>query len=276
MRKFLGRMTRRGIVALLAGLLVTLPLGVNAAKDQSPVLAQIAKWGKIRIGMSGGQPPYNVVSREGKLIGMDVDIAELLAKSLDVQLELVQMNFNELLPALEAGKVDLVISGMTATIQRNMRAAFVGPYHITGKSILTRSETIAALGSNDLNRDDLRIAALKGSTSEDFVRRVAPNAKVVASDTYDDAIDQLLSNKAELFVADASIIMLSMMRWPDAGLTAAQRPLTIEPIGIAVPASDPLLLNLVENYMTALESSGALEKLEEKWFKSGGWLVQLP
>ena len=276
MRKFLGRMTRRGIVALLAGLLVTLPLGVNAAKDQSPVLAQIAKWGKIRIGMSGGQPPYNVVSREGKLIGMDVDIAELLAKSLDVQLELVQMNFNELLPALEAGKVDLVISGMTATLQRNMRAAFVGPYHITGKSILTRSETIAALGSNDLNRDDLRIAALKGSTSEDFVRRVAPNAKVVASDTYDDAIDQLLSNKAELFVADASIIMLSMMRWPDAGLTAAQRPLTIEPIGIAVPASDPLLLNLVENYMTALESSGALEKLEEKWFKSGGWLVQLP
>ncbi|NIP15015.1 MAG: transporter substrate-binding domain-containing protein [Pseudomonadales bacterium] len=276
MRKLLGRMTRRGIVTLLAGLLVTLPLGVNAAKDQSPVLAQIAKWGKIRIGMSGGQPPYNVVSREGKLIGMDVDIAELLAKSLDVQLELVEMNFNELLPALESGKVDLVISGMTATLQRNMRAAFVGPYHITGKSILTRSETIAALGSNDLNRDDLRIAALKGSTSEDFVRRVAPNAKVVATDTYDDAIDQLLANKAELFVADASIIMLSMMRWPDAGLSAAQRPLTIEPIGIAVPASDPLLLNLVENYMKALESSGALEKLEEKWFKSGGWLVQLP
>ena len=109
MRKFLGRMTRRGIVTLLAGLLVTLPLGVNAAKDQSPVLAQIAKWGKIRIGMSGGQPPYNVVSREGKLIGMDVDIAELLAKSLDVQLELVQMNFNELLPALESGKVDAIV-----------------------------------------------------------------------------------------------------------------------------------------------------------------------
>jgi polar amino acid transport system substrate-binding protein len=170
----------------------------------------------------------------------------------------------------------MVISGMTPTLQRNMRAAFVGPYHITGKSILTRSETIAALGSNDLNREDLRIAALKGSTSEDFVRRVAPNAKVVATDTYDDAIDKLLANKAELFVADASIIMLSIMRWPDAGLTAAQRPLTIEPIGIAVPASDPLLLNLVENYMSALESSGALEKLEEKWFKSGGWLVQLP
>jgi polar amino acid transport system substrate-binding protein len=269
-------MTRRGIVSLLAGLLVTLPIGVNAAKDQSPVLAQIAKWGKIRVGMSGSQPPYNFVSREGKLIGMDVDIAELLAKSLDVQLEMVQMNFNELLPALESGKVDLVISGMTATLQRNMRAAFVGPYHITGKSILTRSETIAALGSNDLNREDLRIAALKGSTSEDFVRRVAPNAKLVATDTYDEAIDQLMANKAELFVADAPRVMLEVMRWPDAGLTAAQRPLTIEPIGIAVPASDPLLLNLVENYMAALESSGALEKLEEKWFKSGGWLVQLP
>jgi polar amino acid transport system substrate-binding protein len=157
-----------------------------------------------------------------------------------------------------------------------MRAAFVGPYHITGKSILARSETIAALGSNELNKEDLRIAALKGSTSEDFVRKVAPNATLVATETYDDAIDLMLANKVELFVADASIIMLSMLRWPDAGLTAANKPLTIEPIGIAVPASDPLLMNLIENYMTALEASGALEQLHKKWFQSGGWLMQLP
>jgi polar amino acid transport system substrate-binding protein len=67
-----------------------------------------------------------------------------------------------------------------------------------------------------------------------------------------------------------------MLRWPDVGLTAANKPLTIEPIGIAVPANDPLLLNLMENYMAALEASGALGGLNEKWFQSGSWLVQLP
>ena len=79
-----------------------------------------------------------------------------------------------------------------------------------------------------------------------------------------------------MFVADASIIMLSMMRWPDAGLVAADRPLTIEPIGIAVPATDPLLLNLVQNYMRAMEAGGVLERLHKKWFQDGGWLIQLP
>jgi len=69
---------------------------------------------------------------------------------------------------------------------------------------------------------------------------------------------------------------LSMLRWPDAGLVAAQNPLTVEPIGIAVPPGDPLLLNLVENYLGAIKSAGALEKLNEKWFKSGAWLMQLP
>jgi len=277
MRKFLTRTTRRGALTLLTGLLVALPFGLNAASvDQSPVLSRIAETGTIRVGMSAGQPPFNVTNRDGKIIGMDVDLSNLLAAALRVELEIVDIPFNQLLPALESGKVDLVISGMTATLQRNMRAAFVGPYHITGKSILARSETVAALGTNELNRDNLRIAALKGSTSEDFVKRVAPNAELVATETYDDAIDQLLSNNVELFVADASIIMLSMLRWPDAGLTAASKPLTIEPIGIAVPPADPLLLNLIENYMSALEASGALEQLHKKWFQSGGWLMQLP
>jgi len=277
MRKFPRTTTRRKILTLLTGLVLAVPFSATAASsDQAPVLARIAESGSLRVGMSAGQPPFNVTNREGKIIGMDVDLAGLLAAALDVDLKIVDMPFNQLLPALESGDVDLVISGMTATLQRNMRAAFVGPYHITGKSILARSETIAALGTQELNRDDLRIAALKGSTSEDFVRGVAPTATLVATETYDDAIDLLLSNKVEMFVADASIIMLSMLRWPDAGLTAASKPLTIEPIGIAVPANDPLMLNLIENYVNALQASGALEQLHKKWFQSGGWLVQLP
>jgi len=117
---------------------------------------------------------------------------------------------------------------------------------------------------------------LRGSTSEAFVNLRAPNADLTATDTYDTAIDLLLSNKVDLFVADASIVMLSQLRWPDAGLVSSNKPLTLEPIGVAVPVGDPLLLNLVENYMDALIASGALERLKKKWFENGGWLMQLP
>lgn len=267
---------RKGMLGLLGALLLCLPFAVSAAAGDAPVLARIAETGTLKVGMSAGQPPFNFTSRDGRTIGLDVDLAGLLSVALNVDLEIVGMPFGELLPALESGKVDLVVSGMTATLQRNMRAAFVGPYHITGKSILARSETIAALGTEELARSDLRVAALKGSTSEDFVRGVAPNVELVTTGDYDSAIDLLLANKVEMFVADASIIMLSMMRWPDAGLVAADKPLTIEPIAIAVPANDPLLLNLVQNYMRAMEASGALGELNKKWFQDGAWLVQLP
>ena len=275
MRNFFRRFTRRGVLTLLTGLLVALPLGSASAAD-APVLSRIAESGTLRVGMSGGQPPFNFTSREGKIIGMDVDLAGLLAVALNVELEIVDMPFGELLPSLESGKVDLVMSGMTATLPRNMRAAFVAPYHVTGKSILARTETLAALGTEELGETELKVAALSGSTSEDFVKAVAPNANLTTTDDYNAAIDLMLANKVDMFVADASIIMLSMMRWPDAGLVAANQPLTIEPIGIAVPAEDPLLLNLVQNYMRAMEASGVLQQLNKKWFQDASWLIQLP
>ena len=270
-------MRRRFLRYLAGALLVATPLvSVWAASGDAPVLARIAKTGTLKVGMSAGQPPFNVTNRDGVIIGMDVDLATLLARAMNVELEIVQMPFGDLLPALGKGDIDLVMSGMTSTLQRNMQAAFVGPYFISGKAILTKSATIAAVQQSEELRSNLRITALRGSTSAEFVRRSIPTAQLTVTDDYDGAIDLLLSDKAEAMVADAAICQLLMLRWPDAGLATTKQPLTLEPIGIAVPPNDPLLLNLVENYMAALRGAGVLEKLHEKWFKSGGWLMQLP
>jgi ABC-type amino acid transport substrate-binding protein len=82
-----------------------------------------------------------------------VDLANLLANAMNVELKLVEMPFGELLEALEAGKVDVVMSGMTMTPERNLKAAFVGPYIISGKSILTKDSTVAmAQEADDINQ----------------------------------------------------------------------------------------------------------------------------
>jgi polar amino acid transport system substrate-binding protein len=269
---------RRHFLKLVLGLVAVLPFAgfaVNAAEN-APVLARIVDSGTLRVGMSAGQPPYNMTTRDGSIIGFDVDLAGLLSKAMNVELKLETMPFEELMPALESGKVDLVISGMTSTLQRNMRAAFVGPYHVSGKSILARTETVASIQADGLNSKTLKIAALAGSTSADFVTKNAPNAALTATKNYDKAIDLLLSNKVDLFVADFAIVQLSKLRWPSAGLVSAAKPLTLEPIGVAVSPDDPLFLNLVDNYMEMLKISGGLELLEKKWFDNGAWLAQLP
>jgi polar amino acid transport system substrate-binding protein len=103
-----------------------------------------------------------------------------------------QARFAELLPAMRKSQVDMIISGMTMIPQRNLKVAFVGPYFVSGKGILTKAQHIAALKDADgLNRPDFKVAALKGSTSQVFVERTAPRAKLVTTASYDEAIDML-------------------------------------------------------------------------------------
>ena len=72
------------------------------------------------------------------------------------------------------------------------------------------------------------------------------------------------------------ICALSVLRFPEDGFATLTQPLTIEPMGVAMPPNDPLFLNMMENYLGALEGIGILELLEEKWFQDGSWLIQMP
>jgi ABC-type amino acid transport substrate-binding protein len=273
-RKFMKRLLILGAVAL--AVLLGAPADVTAA-DDAPVLSRIIDSGTFKVGMSGTQPPFSVVSKNGTLIGYEVDLANLLADAMGVKAEFVQKPFGELLTALEKGEVDAIMSGMTMTPKRNLKAAFVGPYIVSGKSILTKSATLATLrDAEEIDRESIKITALKGSTSEKFVQKVLEKTNYIAVDDYDAGVQMVIDDKADALVADFPICALSMMRYPDAGLATLTEPLTIEPIGIALAPGDSLLLNMVTNYLGALEGIGLLEVLEKKWFEDGGWLIQLP
>ncbi len=86
----------------------------------------------------------------------------------------------------------------------------------------------------------------------------------------------VLQGRAQALIADYPICVISVFRYPDAELGALLTPLTYEPIGIALPANDPLFINLVENFLKAIEGSGELEELRERWFENGSWLKRLP
>ena len=133
-------------------------------------LQRILDSGELRVGLSGNQPPLNMADKNGEIIGLEVDLMKALAQSMGLTARFVVKPFADLIPAIERGEVDVVISGMTITPERNARVAFVGPYFISGKSVLTKSPTIASADSATLlNNADQRYAVLAGSTSEAFV-----------------------------------------------------------------------------------------------------------
>ena len=239
-------------------------------------LDNILKKGELIVGITGSQPPLNATTKDGKIIGLDADIAKLIAMNMGVKVKFSTMPFSKLLPALEAGLVDMIISSMTMTPGRNLNVAFIGPYYISGKGILTNAQNIASLRDADgLNKPEFTVVALKGSTSQMFVEKSAPYAKLVTAESYDDAVELLLNGKVNAMVSDYPFCAFTAFRHTDKGLIAGQARLTFEPLGIAVP-EDTLLINLLQNYMAMLQASGQLKALNKRWFNDSSWVKDLP
>jgi polar amino acid transport system substrate-binding protein len=263
-------------VVLLAGLLAGCAAMEPAAEIQNPVLTRIKANNMLVVGTAASMPPFNMTTKEGDIIGLEIEMAKYLAAAMDVRLDVQPMNFDQLIPALEAGKVDLVMSGMTITPERNTRVAFVGPYFISGKSFLTKKQTIAESEPGDINSPSTTLTALKGSTSEMFVKGAISKAKFIPATDYDEAVAMVIDDQADALVADYPICVISLLRYPDAGLASVITPFTWEPIGIALPNNDPQFVNLVDNYLKTLKGNGLLDEMTEKFFGRGDWLNRLP
>ncbi|HTU02069.1 MAG TPA: transporter substrate-binding domain-containing protein [Candidatus Sulfotelmatobacter sp.] len=266
----------RHLTLLLVLVLTIGYAGTAIAAGVSPALDRILAKKELVVGTAGSMPPLNMTMKDGTIAGMEPDLARLLAGSLNVKLTLKPIPFPDLLAALESGQVDMVLSGMTITPERNTRVAFAGPYFASGKSILTNIDSVAKTRSSDqINTPDTTLVALKNSTSQLFVERLMPKAKLVLADSYDDAVAMVLDKKVQAMVADYPICQVSAVRYRDKGLVTLQEPLSYEPIGVALPPNDPLLLNLVQNVINSLERGGELKMLADGWFSNGSWLKDL-
>jgi len=265
------------IRTILLSAALVLGAALSSATLAGDTLQRVIDFKTLKVGTSGGQPPFSMTDRGGKLMGFDLDLAKALANAMRVKLEIKVMPFGDLLSALEEGKVDMVISGVSITPARAEEAMFIGPYMMSGKSILTKNDVLAKVSDSDqFNRSDLKLAALKNSTSASFVSSVAPEATLVEIADYDEGVAMVRDGTVDGMVADMPICVLSVLRYPDAGFVTLENPLTVEPIGIAVNGNDPQFGNLVDNYLEAYGKIGILAKLRQKWFENNSWVAALP
>ena len=86
----------------------------------------------------------------------------------------------------------------------------------------------------------------------------------------------VLNDKVNALIGDYPVCVVSLLRYPDRGLTSVISLLTQEPLGIALPGNDPLFVNWMNNFLQNLQSNGILDDLKEYWFDSGHWLKELP
>jgi polar amino acid transport system substrate-binding protein len=264
---------KKTLLYVVVALSIVLQFGSIASAGT--ILDGILKKGVLVVGLTGDQPPLNATSKDGEVIGLDADLALAIAKGMNLDISFSEMPFSELLPALQEGKVDIVISGMTMTPERNTKVAFVGPYFVSGKGILLKIKSMELLKKEGLNSDKFKVSTLKGSTSQAVVETLAPKANLTLADTYDDAVELLLQDKTDAVIADYPFCAYMATRFSKKGLVVGETKLTVEPLGIATQ-EDALLINAIENSLKTLTLSGVMKSLQEKWFKSSSWFDILP
>lgn len=250
--------------------------GTYVLTSPAPVLDRVQGRGELVVGTAADMPPLNITTKDNRIIGLEIDLARALAEALGVELRLQPIAFKDLLPALEAGKVDMVLSGMTITARRNSEVAFVGPYYISGKGLLTKTSTLADINTpEEIDRREIKITALAGSTSESFVRKTLPKVTFLPARSYTEAVNMVIADEVDAMIADQPICVLSVARHPENDLFALLTPFTYEPIGIALPANDPLFTNLAQNFLNTMDDSGVLDAMIDKWFQKGDWWEQI-
>ncbi len=260
----------------LAAVLIVLVASASAFAEEERGLSRILKTGELRVGVSGEQPPLNMTAKSGELIGMEIALMRVLAQSMGVEVRFIKRPFGQLLDTLDAGQVDLVMSGMTINPERIQRAAFVGPYYTSGKTILTKNAKLAAATiPQDLEAMEPKMVALAGSTSEAFALRSLSRASLTTTSTLEEAIAKVLDGSADLLVADLETCLFAALRHEGAGLLVSDARFTVEPMGIAVPLEESRLANLLEHYLSALRESGALAKARNFWFDDAAWVGDL-
>ena len=256
-------------------LLVTACTTMQTRSSDAPVLSRIAERGELVLGTSANMPPMTY-SRGGKVVGLDVDIARFMAEAMDVKLTVKTLPFAGLLPALERGEVDVVISNMTITTRRNMTVAFVGPYMQSGKCVITKKANLArAEQAEDLNTPETHMAVMLGSTSEDFVKTLLPRATVTAAENLETAINMVRKDQVGGLLTDLPICLSTLKNNPDAGFITLVSLLSYEPIGIALPGNDPLFVNWTEHFLARLENTGILDEIGMRWFGQFGDVVKM-
>lgn len=229
------------------------------------------------VGTTGDFPPFASGTTQGKLIGFDIDLARKLADALNVKLQIKQMEFAKLLPAIKNGSIDVALSGITMVPHRNLEVAFIGPYALSGQSLLGKETLIATLtNSEQLANANFKIAVLRGTTSEKTARKGMPLAQLILTDTHDQSLILLIDGKVDAILADLPFCKVVEFRYPQHNFKALAETLTFEPLGIALSGEDHLFHNLIHNFLIIMEESGTLQNMKNHWFKSNSWIKELP
>jgi len=235
------------------------------APAQAGHLDDIAARGVLRVGSTGDYKPFSYLPAGGEFIGMDVELAEELARSLGVRLQLVPTSWPTLMADLDADRFDLALGGVSVTAERQRQALFSVPYLHDGKTPITRCETIARFQTlAQIDRPEVRLIVNPGGTNERFARAHAPHAQLTVYPDNVTIFGQIVSGAADLMITDAIETRLQQHLHPQLCAVHPEAPFDRTDKAILLPR-DTALKAYVDHWLQQRLDNGAVQKNLDRW-----------
>ena len=225
------------------------------------VIAQAAE--PLRVGMDLSYPPFETIGPDGKPEGVSVEIAKALTGGLGRPLKIENMPFTGLIPALKTGKIDLIISSMTATPERAKAVAFSDPYLTTGLGALVPKNSNAQ-NLVDIDRPGNTVVVRQGTTGEVFARKNLKNARLLTLDKESACVIEVAQGKAAAFIYDQMSVFQNHKRNPET-TRALLAPLQTESWAVALRQGDKELLAAVNSFLAKYRAEGGFNRLSERF-----------
>jgi ABC-type amino acid transport substrate-binding protein len=225
--------------------------------------------GVLRVGVTPNYPC--LIDREtgtGLICGFEADSAALLAKRLHRRLQLVELEWEEQIPALERGEVDIIMSAMSVTEMRKLQVAFSEPYlTISQMALTTRNGEKKFTSAREILAGGKAIGVERGTSGDIFVQRYYPEAEPFFFSSPEEGVQALLDKRLELFIHDGPVLGAYAGAKTEAGeeLVLLRIPLASEELAWAVRHDDTDLLKEVNAALDAWKKDGTLQGLIKKW-----------
>ncbi len=215
------------------------------------------------VGMDTTYPPFEFLNEKGEPDGVDVRIAEALAKYLGRELKIVSYGFDGLLMAVPSGEVDLAISAMTDTKKRRESFDFSDPYAFTAIAMLVPGDS-PIQSAADLKKPGLRVTVKLATTGENYAREELPEAKVDPRDDEIICVAEVASGGADVFIYDQLSIYRHWEQHKDK-TRAILQPIREEAWAIGIRKGNDELRLKVNAFLKEFREGGGLAKLGEQY-----------
>ncbi|PTU81981.1 glutamate ABC transporter permease [Staphylococcus pasteuri] len=253
------------VFIILVGSLLTNTQNNTHAEENDEHWKKIKESGVLRVGLSADYAPMEFeknINGKTEYAGVDIELAKKIAKDNHLKLKIINMQFDSLLGALKTGKIDIIISGMTTTPEREKELNFSKPYMMTNNIMLVKKKGKSHL--KDINDfKNKRIAVQKGTDQEKIAKTEIENADVTSLNKLPETILSVKSNKADGAILEKPVAEAYIKQNPELAFSDVTFNEEKKPTCIALPKNSPILLkklnqtidevndkHLIDQYMT--------------------------